>query len=32
MQRRAGKWVLIMYMAITFIGFFIEALYRQGKI
>lgn len=31
-QRRAGKWVLIMYMAITFIGFFIEALYRQGKI
>ena len=32
MQRRVGKWVLIMYMAITFIGFFIEALYRQGKI
>lgn len=32
MQRRAGKWILIMYMAITFIGFFIEALYRQGKI
>ena len=32
MQRRVGMWVLIMYIAITFIGFFIEALYRQGKI
>lgn len=31
-QRKAGIWVLTIYMAITFIGFFIEALYRQGRI
>lgn len=32
MQRKAGIWVLTIYIAITLIGFFIEALYRQGKI
>lgn len=32
MQRKAGIWVLTIYVAITLIGFFIEALYRQGKI
>ena len=32
MQRKVGIWVLAMYIAITLIVFFIEALYRQGKI
>ena len=32
MQRKVGIWVLAMYIIITLIVFFIEALYRQGKI
>lgn len=31
-QRKVGAWVLTIYIVVTLIGFFIEALYRQGKI
>ena len=31
-QSKAGAWILTIYIVVTFIGFFIEALYRQGKI
>ena len=31
-QRKVGAWILAIYMAMTFIVFLIEALYRQGKI
>lgn len=32
MQSKAGAWILTIYIVVTLIGFFIEALYRQGKI
>lgn len=32
MQSKAGAWILTIYVVVTLIGFFIEALYRQGKI
>ncbi|MCS2302102.1 hypothetical protein NXX23_04305 [Bacteroides ovatus] len=31
MQSKAGAWILTIYIVVTLIGFFIEALYRQGK-
>lgn len=31
-QRKSGVWVLALYVAATFIVFFLEALQRQGKI
>ena len=31
-QRKSGAWVLALYVAATFIVFFLEALQRQGKI
>ena len=32
MQSKAGAWILTINIVVTLIGFFIEALYRQGKI
>ena len=32
MQSKAGAWILTIYIVVTLIGFFIEALYRLGKI
>ena len=32
MQSKAGAWILTIYIVVTLIGFFIEAVYRQGKI
>lgn len=32
MQSKAGAWILTIYIVVTLIGFFIETLYRQGKI
>ena len=32
MQSKSGAWILTIYIVVTLIGFFIEALYRQGKI
>ena len=32
MQSKAGAWILTIYIVVTLFGFFIEALYRQGKI
>ena len=32
MQSKAGAWILTIYIVVTLIGFFIEALHRQGKI
>ena len=32
MQSKAGAWILTIYIVVTLVGFFIEALYRQGKI
>ncbi|WP_302613582.1 hypothetical protein [uncultured Bacteroides sp.] len=31
-QNKAGAWMLTTYILVTLIGFFIEALYRQGEI
>ncbi|WP_418696632.1 hypothetical protein [Bacteroides sp.] len=31
-QRKAGAWILTIYIILTFVVFLLEALYRQGKI
>ena len=31
-QNKAGAWMLTTYILVTLIGFFIDALYRQGEI
>ena len=31
-QRKVGAWMLTLYIILTYVVFFVEALYRQGKI